>query len=251
MRARVDCSPTTKGYDVSDPSSWLNTYDLTNTSAWDTSMNPKNITKGYRLSNMSLYTTGYRSPFWDKSSHGKSVRKKFPCSNTSNAVHAGAWTDFTGEPFSRFPFMFSEWPVNFTVTYIHGVAQADFMAFLSATGSNPNLDPYGGCTDHFGKAKEPTKLNYSMFTDMPMFQSLTCRPVIESASARVNVDAYGHVGSFSLQSEPKAMGDAWKDVFNVHVHNGSSRFDNISWTIGVDDSNVTSRQVNPPHTPPP
>jgi len=237
MRGRVDCSPTREGYNVSDISSWLVEYDLTDTTVWNQSINPPGINKGYQLRNMSKYAAGYRSSFVSEYDSGDETRKSLCPIAPNNIVEAGAWTDFSGDLFSRFPFVLSDWPVNFTATYLQGVAQTGFFGEMPPSVILERLTPKDSCAN--GPDRDgPWGGNYSLFTEIPTFQSMTCRPIIETANATITTDVNGHVSSYSIRDEPTTMEEPWKHVLEMYVYNSSSY---PEWKRTVDKANITSR----------
>ncbi|KAJ4293480.1 hypothetical protein N0V90_008763 [Kalmusia sp. IMI 367209] len=207
IRARAECSPTSEGYAASDLDSWLLTYDLTNETAWNVSSNPGNLQTGYFIGNITSFDLGDGFfPF---------------CANASGGVLNGAmWSDFTANKSERFPYRFSQWPINFTANWIQGFARSDIFTRNNFTHSLDSYDerifPFTMC-DH---VTEP-RFNLTMFTEIPKFQSVNCKPVIESANARATVLQDGSVISLELLDDPQPIDDPWKDVFVMYTHNSS------------------------------
>ncbi|KAF2448838.1 hypothetical protein P171DRAFT_518289 [Karstenula rhodostoma CBS 690.94] len=208
IRARATCSFTSQSYQVSDQDSWLLTYDLTNKNIWNTSANPQGIETGYYIGNYTLYGT----PFYE----GNGLPF---CANKSDAVMTGAiWNDYSGDMPGRFPYRFSQWPINFTATWIEGDARSGFFLRDNFTQSLKKYDERlypvtWGCAD------TETRLNLSMFTEVPKFQSVNCQPVMEIANARVIARQDGSISDFELMEEPQPYDDPWKDVFVSYTHN--------------------------------
>ncbi|KAJ4346793.1 uncharacterized protein N0V89_010725 [Didymosphaeria variabile] len=206
IRARADCSSTSGSYQISDTESWLLTYDLTDTNIWNTSANPQGIEKGYWIGNYTLYGT----PWNDVA----------VCASVSGAAMSGAmWNDYSGDMPGRFPYRFSNWPINFTATWIEGAAQSEF--FLrdnftqNLTTYDERLYPATWCGDTH------PRLNLSIFIEAPRFQSVSCRPVIEIASAKATAAQDGSISDFELLEDPQPLHDPWRDVFISYTHNSS------------------------------
>ncbi|OAG04389.1 uncharacterized protein CC84DRAFT_1259792 [Paraphaeosphaeria sporulosa] len=210
IRARATCSSTSQSYQVSHEDSWLLTYDLTDKNIWNTSANPQGIERGYFIGNYTLYGT----PFYE----GNGLQF---CASGSNALMTGAmWNDYSVGMPGRFPYRFSQWPINFTAAWMQGAAQSGFFLRDNFTLSSRAYDEriYPAT---YGCADTQTRLNLSMFTEVPKFQSVDCQPVIEIASARVTVGQDGGVSNFELMEDPKPYNDPWKDVFVSYTHNSS------------------------------
>lgn len=221
IRARAVCSSTTAGYDISDEDTWLRSYDLTDDKIWNVSANPQEVQKGYYLDTMTAYSTA----FFNK-------RGYMPfCSSASGEDIKGAiWHDWSGDELERFPYRFSQWPINFTATWIEGAAQSNFFTRdnfaqnYTLDKTNNELIQYDDRVFPFtwecpgGTSASP---NFTMFTEIPNFQSVSCEPVIEVANSRATVSQDGYVESFELLDDPQPFDDPWKDVFVSYTHNSS------------------------------
>jgi hypothetical protein len=214
VKGRVDCSTTSEGYDLPDPASWLVTYNMTNSSTWNISANPQDIEHAYFFRTLSAYGTpfSYDEPL-------------FPfCASyngTPGVIGGGRWNDFAGkDTIGRFPYRFSTWPINFTATWILGDAQANFLTRNNIgdtmTQYDVNLFPVTFCDQNVD-----TRFNVSMFTEIPMMQSLNCRPVIENAEVKVTVDPNGKVSAYQIVGEPQETNEPWEDVFQMYTTNSS------------------------------
>lgn len=210
MRGRLECSPTSQGYNIADPSTWLVTYDLTDDTVWNVSANAHGINNAYWFKNFSSYGT----PYADEAT--------FCPGSEDSAILGGKWNDFSVDIPGRFPYRFSTWPINFTATWIHGTARSNFFTIddiaqkRNMTSFDDNVFPNTGCdTD------TDTRYNVSMWTEIPAMQSLSCKPIIEAVDAVVTVDLSGRVSSYHFDGEPKVIEDPWKDVFVMSSHNTS------------------------------
>ncbi|KAF1967300.1 hypothetical protein BU23DRAFT_659412 [Bimuria novae-zelandiae CBS 107.79] len=171
----------------------------------------------------------------------------FPfCANISGTVINGAKrNDWSGDQPGRFPYRFSQWPINFTTTWIQGAARSDFFA-RDNVSQNYTLKTYDerlfpstwGCA-----GDTDTRLNLSMFTEIPKLQSVSCEPAIEVANARATVSQDGNVESFEILEDPKPLDDLWKDVFISYTRNNSDAGYSPGDRSKV-DRNIISRQVN-------
>jgi hypothetical protein len=130
-----------------------------------------------------------------------------------------------------------------TATWIEGAARSDFLTrdnltnTISSSEYDERIFPLTFCEASY---PIPTRLNLSMFTEIPRFQSVSCEPVIEIASARATVSRDGSVDSFQLLEDPKPFDEPWKDVFVSYTHNSSDAGYTPDTESAV-DRNVSSR----------
>jgi hypothetical protein len=241
-----------KGYDLHNTSTWLVTYDLTNTSVWNASANSQDIDKAYWFRQLASYGTPYEEtyPFCP------------PTGDASTVMSGGMWNDFSGDTPGRFPNRFSEWPINFTATWVYGTARSDFLTINNVGENMPNFDenifPVSstvriGCESllivrSFFQTtgcdpNNEVRFNLSMWTEIPIMQSLSCRPVIEKADTSVTVGVDGRVRNFELMSETKAIDQPWQDVFVAYSHNSSDGDNTLPTTNNDQERNATSRYV--------
>ena len=237
IRGRVECSP----YDgLNNLSNWITTYDLTNSSVWNVSVNPKDLKTGYELGARNqfgntgattalsmIYLTdsvwnGYESYASLNTSIFANPSQITCCGNSSSskdsagAAAVGYWS--SNDP-NNFPFSGAySWPVNFTSKWIYGSMRSD----------------YYRVNDSF--------TNHLIFTEVPGIQAINCKPIIEIAEANVTVDqTTRQVQSFEILEEPTLSANAWTDVFAGH--NRSSDLPALNETESLSDStsNVTTR----------
>ncbi|KAF2728918.1 hypothetical protein EJ04DRAFT_556442 [Polyplosphaeria fusca] len=198
IRARAECSPISHGLVARNYSSWVETYDLTDSSVWQTPPASSGLTKAYGLTPDAFYA----SPWWQTDF----------CPDESHNYAGGRWSPFSDGVGPGFPRPFSAWPVNFTVTWLQGRAQGGFL---------PSGEIYPETFTTFSRC-QPTSSTENktlgLFTEMPRYQSMECRPVIESADSRVTVDREGNILAFEIESDPQPATAPWKDVLQMYSH---------------------------------
>ncbi|KAK0610239.1 hypothetical protein DIS24_g12137 [Lasiodiplodia hormozganensis] len=211
LRGRLECSPYEN---LDNVSTWLTTYDLSNSSAWNASTFPVDWTIGYELGVNGNATTPDDPVYnmfndtyllWDAS-------RVSCCTNGTNdaerASAFGYWTPYYPDDISLdLKLNPNSYPMNFTTKWIYGHA---------ASGFQKN----GSETERF------------IFREVPSAQALHCAPIIETASANVVVNEQtGEVQSYSILDEPKSSDDAWRDVYLMHQAASGGAHDILSVTV--------------------
>ncbi|KAF2117029.1 hypothetical protein BDV96DRAFT_571440 [Lophiotrema nucula] len=206
IRARLECAPIS---DISNVSSWLESYDLTDAKTWNVKANPKGFDIGYKLpffDNTIVQRKGGRPLFagtpWNTSAIGLRTPMKLCCNdNTTHSlvqnVTIGYWTPVDG---ANFPNPWITWPMNFVVKWIHGPARSD--VYLRDYNMSESL----GISE--------TGINGEgvlLFTEVPQIQALTCKPTIETANALVNVNSVGRLLSYEILEAANTIDTPWLD----------------------------------------
>ncbi|KAL1645546.1 hypothetical protein SLS58_003857 [Diplodia intermedia] len=217
IRGRIECTP----YDNLDNfTAWLTEWDLTNSTVWNVSSNPKDADTGYELRNGQTSSL-FANNFFDTSFLGNPSRPTC-CANDSASGSAqapaaiGYWSPFDAKDF---PFPSSIWPRNFTTKWIYG-----------------NLrDGYNMSTKYRGPGSVTDSPTHMLYTERPSIQALHCAPIIESATAEVTVDqSNGKVQSFTILDEPTAIDAPWTDGLLRHeaaAANRTSDGDPVSYNV--------------------
>ncbi|KAL0262330.1 hypothetical protein SLS55_003776 [Diplodia seriata] len=216
IRGRIECTP----YDNLDNfTAWLTEWDLTNSTVWNVSSNPKNADTGYELRNRQTSSL-FANNFFDTSFLGNPSRP-ICCANDSASGSAqapaaiGYWSPFDAKDF---PFPSSIWPRNFTTKWIYG-----------------NLrDGYNMSTKYRGSGSVSDSPQHMLYMERPSIQALQCAPIIESATAEVTVDqSNGKVQSFTILDEPTAIDAPWTDGLLRHeaAVNRTSDGDPVSYNV--------------------
>lgn len=124
------------------------------------------------------------------------------------------------------PHLFLPWPVNFTATWLNGLAQARAYSPENPSRSRSNLEQSTTLYDEivqtqtcYNAAEGSQRL--SIFTKVPDFVSLECKPVIEEAESRITVDYNNNILSYRILTSPVATDAPWKDVMTMYSHNTS------------------------------
>lgn len=195
IRGRVEC---TQYRGLDNNSLWLTQWDLNNQTIWNSSTTPEGTSTAYEPGEDSTYfapgtlvnTTILSDDFVitccaNESSHNA----------TGSAI--GYWSPEHSK-YDGFPFVETPWPMNITTKWIHGPAVSG-VSQLEESNSRPRSD-------------------LLMFTDIPSIQALHCAPIVETATARVMVDAHsGQVYSYEINGDIVNATEAWSDVFVQHA----------------------------------
>jgi hypothetical protein len=183
IRARVECSP----MDMTNTSSWLYTWDLTNTTERNATLNPSNLKTGYGMKEILFEGESYNT---STLTHPSLV---YCCGNgteTGNSA-VGYWS--SNNP-NSFPHIEVEGVTNFTTKWIHGRARANYY------NNSEDLN-----TSFSGRL---------VFENAPSIQAVNCKPIIETAEAAVTVNQLtGQVYSYNILGQPVAAKQAWSDPF--------------------------------------
>ena len=215
VRARLECSP----YEaLKNESNWIRKQDLTNSSIWNVTANPKGIDTGYQLG------CGVPNQLDDGLAH---VMNLFPNHTVSDPCGSVWYTGFFEDPSrliccvndtSSGPgsaaigywspnlayqdvllWSYDTYPYNFTIKWIHGPQAQQF---------------YQVNTSY---------LSYLTFSEQPVMNALNCKPVIEHADADVNVDHLtGRVQSYNITSKAVPDPHAWSDAFRTWTNSNHS-----------------------------
>lgn len=210
IRGRMEC--TQPPFEtLTNFSNWLTPTDLRDHSVWNVSIIPDGLQGGYRLGSTwhNRQNPGIISPLtpsqnWTECPGCTSVfvnpSSIVCCSNQTSDVRNGTvgigyWspnTDLT----SWTP---RNWQGNFTAKWFHGEAYSDVKV-----NSNETTIPDAGL----------------LFPIPPSVSMLNCKPLVETANARVTVNpANGEVQSFSITDKPQLSTEAFADDYLPH--NGS------------------------------
>ncbi|OAL03368.1 hypothetical protein IQ06DRAFT_324071 [Phaeosphaeriaceae sp. SRC1lsM3a] len=109
-----------------------------------------------------------------------------------------------------FPWQSLSWPMQITTKWLVGTA--------------------------FNMSRGTSKSQYLYFTDVPRFQAARCKPIIETAEAKVTLDRNsGNVIFHEIKDGAKPADTAWTDVFVEHESEKAGRNSTTS-----DSANITT-----------
>ena len=214
IRARLECSPYQA---LSNTSNWYREQDLTNSSVWNVTANPRGLATGFELGcglpNVHDYSAPIMNIVPNKTAYGVCGSEWYTSFfvNPSRLICCVNDTTSEGGPASigywsanlLYPavdlWSFPKWPYNFTVKWIRG----------------SQMQEYFQVNDSF--------TTHLMFSEPPEMTALNCEPVIETASASITVDhATGRVQSFNITDEPKPDPNAWSHPFRTWTNSDKS-----------------------------
>ncbi|KAH7382515.1 hypothetical protein DE146DRAFT_792925 [Phaeosphaeria sp. MPI-PUGE-AT-0046c] len=126
----------------------------------------------------------------------------------------GYWSpNYSGDPEARkdgFPYQGLSWPMQITTKWLVGTA--------------------------FNMSRGTSKGQYLYFTDVPRFQAARCKPIIETAGARVTLEkSSGKVIFHEIKDDRTLADTAWKDVFVQHESANAGRN-----STSQDSANITT-----------
>lgn len=187
IRGRVEC---TQYQGLDNSSLWLKQWDLSNHKVWNASTIPQGVGEaGYSLLGALGNTTILSDTFIIMC-----------CANESSDEAAGSAIGYWSPEHSMhdgFPFNQTPWPMNITTKWIHGPA-------VSGVSQVYNADP--------------DMWDILLFTGIPSIQALHCAPIIETATARVIVDAHSsQVYSYKFDGDIVDATEAWSEMFVEHA----------------------------------
>ncbi|KAI1370420.1 hypothetical protein F4677DRAFT_364391 [Hypoxylon crocopeplum] len=225
IRGGLECTP----YEFpTDTSAWLTEWDLTDGDYWNLTASPNIINHGYELGKRNDSFAKLPLPSVNEGRSGFNGDYTFfyvdetrlqCCQNITNGEigqgSVGYWS------FNRPPNgTYTDWPVNFTVKWIHG-------------------RPVQGYQTH-GPAPSDDLPLHLIWAEKPQMTTLNCMPTVETANASVTVDAEdGRVIEFHLLDTPRADDFAWTDDFTIFqseaaLANESTYYDaNLTISHGV------------------
>lgn len=204
IHARLEC----RAFDAFDSSDiWTTKQDLTDSTYWNTSINPISLQTGYELGTIACSTnnTNIGLGYLCGTASGQNVTTTFYvqpsqlscCENRTEdgfgLASVGYWSASRGTGV-LFPNLGQDYPFNFTVKWIHGTAQEGFVM-----------------------ANASSEARRLLWHEPPQLTAIDCRPIIETANARVTVDiASSRVQNYTITSDPVPDTNAWTDLFSVH-----------------------------------
>lgn len=188
IRARLDCTPYGE---LENHTKWLTHTDATNSSIWDQSTIPKNISDAYQLGrDNGRYGSMVGSKFFNTTflTHLSTIQC---CSNgTDNAagqVALGYWSLDMEEN------AYGVGPLDISIKWVYG----------------------DGMSGH-RKSGDYKSFKRLLFTDVPAISAIRCTPVMETSEANVTVRGdTGEVQSFTILSVAGKYDHAWSDAFVV------------------------------------
>lgn len=192
IRARIDCSPFAN---LDNTSAWLATWNLGNSSEWNSTSVPHNISTahepGFRDSK------GYMSAHFFNTMFLADGSRPVCCGNGTDwparSSVFGNWS-----PFQTDENYIIRQPFNFAMKWVYG-------NLITGVRSVKN---------HYGYPDLDRTKEHVMFLEVPLAQALECTPIIEEALASVTVDRRsGQVIDFAIEEEPMNTTEAWTDVF--------------------------------------
>lgn len=204
-RARLEC---TQFGGFSNLSAWVKEVHLTNASRWNVSINPTDLRTGYELG--TDYGQGtFLMRLMEPVSYGRRIQTSFFANPSRLQCCADNGTD------SFQPAGIGYWS--------NQIAIDDEGVYNTERGGThgPNVTTkwiYGWPHHklyHVNSTYYDGPTGHLIWRDLPKLTALNCKPIIESASAKVTVDgADGSVQSFQILQEPTAIGRAaWNDSY--------------------------------------
>lgn len=211
IRGRIECSaPPMQA--LANLSSWTTATDLSNHTIWNKSTIPEGVDRGYQLGNTyksrqypSSITPLLPGQNWTECP-GCTTAFVNPamlicCGNGSSDSRKGSVAIGYWSPNDAFDYYSpTSWQRNFTAKWVYGEAIAGIRVNKNLMSSDVDAGP--------------------LFPSPPSMSLINCKPIIETAEARVTVDpSSGEVQSFNITDLPKAAAGAFTD--NFVAHNGS------------------------------
>lgn len=210
IRGRVECTPP-PFHSLTNLSNWLTVTQLTDHSVWNKSTIPSGLLGGYQLGSTwnneqhpGIITPLTPSQNWTECPGCTSVfvnpSSIVCCSNgTSGAqngsVAVGYWSPNTDILY----WSPRNWQSNFTAKWFYG-------------------DAYSGIKVNSNETKIPSP--GLLFPVPPSVSMLNCKPLVETANARVTVNPVnGEILAYNITDAPKMSTEAFAD--NYLPHNGS------------------------------
>lgn len=206
IRGRIECSEAPLQA-LANVSNWLTVTDLTNHTIWNKTTIPSGVDGGYQLGStyQNSQYPGTITPLtsgqnWTSCPGCTSVYVNpssiICCGNGTNdeggSVGVGYWSPNDNLE-SWTP---RGWQNNFTAKWLYGDAYTDIKANEDQT-STPDIG--------------------LLFPSPPSISMLNCKPIVETADARVTVDpSTGNILSFNITSTPKTTSDAFSDNYLPH-----------------------------------
>lgn len=205
LHARLECTPYD---DFDDSSDWTTKQDLTDSTYWNTSINPSSLKSGYELGTIACSTDNPNIGLGMLcgSAGGLNISTTFYvqppqlacCENRTGdefgPASVGYWSA-NRPPGRLYPEVSDVYPFNITIKWLHGTPQEGFVMANASVDSRRLL-----------------------WHEPPRMTALNCRPILETARARVTVDIASHkVQNFTLTSDPVPDPNAWTDLFAYHI----------------------------------
>ena len=221
VRGRLECSPV-EGFN--NRSAWLTSWDLTNHTQWNTSVNPHGYSKGYELGVTNepdpalgnknvqrgmIFIPNYHDNAGNTFTYNTSlfnIPDQLVCCGESDSS-IGYWSPNSPvmNTYNYSYWSFDTFPANFTVKWLH----APGPALMYQPGKNISIQPYW------------------IHPELPSIQALNCVPVIETATAKVSLDASTQeVYGYDIIDEPTPVETAWKHKLDGYFE----IFDYIAYT---------------------
>ncbi|KAK5047110.1 hypothetical protein LTR84_007053 [Exophiala bonariae] len=204
VHARLECTP----YDnLDDSSNWTTKQNLTNSTYWNTTVNPS-LETAYELGTIACSTDNPNIGLgmFCGSAGGINVSTTFYvqppqlacCENrTGDAfgpASVGYWSA-NRPPGRLYPEVSDVYPFNITIKWLRGTPQEGFV-MANASAESRRL----------------------LWHEPPQMTALNCRPILETANAHVTVDIASHkVHDFTITSETIPVPNAWTDIFSYHI----------------------------------
>lgn len=194
IRGRIECSPYNE---LSNLSSWLTIWNLSDTLVWNASSNPMGWTSGYELGIQEnpdqIIERHSDGQYFLDTSFLAAPFMLACCANDTHDITNGSAIGYWSPKTPLYMPYSGRYPINFTTKWIHGYV---------AAGLRQNNDSSGRL----------------LFRDIPGIQALHCRPVIEKADSSVTVSyPEAKVQSFKILDNPLVAEEAWKEVYVDHV----------------------------------
>ncbi|KAJ5137520.1 hypothetical protein N7526_003753 [Penicillium atrosanguineum] len=206
IRGRIECSETPVQA-LANVSNWLTATDLTNHTIWNKTTIPSGVEGGYQLGSThpNRQYPGTITPL----TSGQNWTSCPGCTsvyvNPSSIICCGNGTKYEGgsvgigywSPNDNLESWSPRgWQNNFTAKWLYGDAYTDIKANTDQT-TFPDIG--------------------LLFPSPPSISMLNCKPVVETADARVTVDpSTGSILSFNITDTPKTVSDAFSDNYLPH-----------------------------------
>jgi hypothetical protein len=206
IRGRIECSEAPLQA-LANVSNWLTVTDLTDHTIWNKTTIPNGVGGGFQLGSkyQNSQYPGTITPLtsgqnWTSCPGCTSVYVNpssiICCGNGTNdeegSVGVGYWSPNVNlEAWSP-----RSWQNNFTAKWLYGDAYTNIKANDNQT-TTPNIG--------------------LLFPSPPSISMLNCKPIVETADARVTVNpSTGNILSFNITSTPKVTSDAFSDNYLPH-----------------------------------
>lgn len=184
MKGRLEC---TVYQDLDTYSSWLELWDLSDSTMWNPPSDPQALEIGYGLRDAQWFANNFfNTSILNNPSKPECCANNSKTTSNTEGSAIGYWSPADARDF---PFLDSTWPKNFTIKWIYGHLRG-------------------------GYHRRNSSREYFLYADIPSVQALNCEPIFEVAEAYVTVSMKdGRVHAFEITEEPSTATAAWTAGF--------------------------------------